>query len=498
MMSILRILSLLVLSIGAALVPSSGIAASGELQILHQFRADNSGAKPTWLARPAGIIYVVTTTAPNDNDDLSTITKINSTDGQYLGYAHAFTNEVPQGLFQASNGIVYGVTGSGGALGGGGVFSIDQAGTYARLHDFDPRVEGSGPTWLVEAGDGSFYGTTERGGTAPPDCASHRAAGTLFHMTAGGHTKLLHTFCDSIDGSKPGSLVLAADGFLYGTCSEDGPLNGTNADGDGTFWRATTKGRVRLLHVFGPDAPDSNEPAGPNGVMLAPDGFFYGTSKRGGGFGAGAIFRANVRGNVDTIYPFDGTTGDAPKSIFVQAAGGLFYGTAHGGGLPLSDTERSGTVYRADASGNVWVLHTFSRDDGASPVAPPLRDDDTGQIFVTALTGGSDSGLGVLGTFKATGPHPIAKVTIAPRTITSGGSTTGTVRLVKPAPVGGLVVQLAASMASVPASVTVPAGETTADFPIDTNATGFRFLSTVTASVGSLGASTTLTLLPVE
>ena len=39
-------------------------------------------------------------------------------------------------MLQASDGLLYGVTGSGGATGNGTAFRIDLAGAFATLHDF--------------------------------------------------------------------------------------------------------------------------------------------------------------------------------------------------------------------------------------------------------------------------------------------------------------------------------------------------------------------------
>lgn len=59
---------------------------------------------------------------------------------------------------------------------------------------------------------------------------------------------------------------------------------------------------------------------------------------------------------------------------------------------------------------------------------------------------------------------------VSPNTVPSGTSTTGTVTLLNPAPAGGLTLSLSdnSGNVTVPASVTVPAGLTTANFPITT------------------------------
>ena len=69
-------------------------------------------------------------------------------------------------------------------------------------------------------------------------------------------------------------------------------------------------------------------------------------------------------------------------------------------------------------------------------------------------------------------PAPVlASESISPNSVAAGTPSTGTVVLTSPAPVGGVVIQLSSwvpGSASVPSTVTVPAGATTATFPITT------------------------------
>jgi hypothetical protein len=66
---------------------------------------------------------------------------------------------------------------------------------------------------------------------------------------------------------------------------------------------------------------------------------------------------------------------------------------------------------------------------------------------------------------------PLGAVTIDPVSVAAGESTTGTVRLLTPAPAEGITVAVSIDSpvaATAPATVTVPAGATTADFTIST------------------------------
>jgi hypothetical protein len=87
-------------------------------------------------------------------------------------------------------------------------------------------------------------------------------------------------------------------------------------------------------------------------------------------------------------------------------------------------------------------------------------------------------------------------LTVSPNTVVGGTSSTGTVKLTGPAPAGGSVVTLSSSntsVAQVPASVTVPAGTTTATFPITTSSLTSNSTISITAVYG-VTRTTTLTV----
>jgi hypothetical protein len=83
-------------------------------------------------------------------------------------------------------------------------------------------------------------------------------------------------------------------------------------------------------------------------------------------------------------------------------------------------------------------------------------------------------------------------VTFSPEAVTGGDPTTGTVTLTGPAPSGGVTISLFSAnpnRVQVPGSVTVPAGATSANFPVTTAATAFQWPITVAAVLGPAQAS---------
>ena len=87
-------------------------------------------------------------------------------------------------------------------------------------------------------------------------------------------------------------------------------------------------------------------------------------------------------------------------------------------------------------------------------------------------------------------------LTIQPTSVAGGGTATGTIRLTGPAPAGGAVVQLrsSSSRASVPSSVTVPAGATSANFIIRTRSARTVATVTITATYNGVSRSAQLTV----
>ena len=97
-------------------------------------------------------------------------------------------------------------------------------------------------------------------------------------------------------------------------------------------------------------------------------------------------------------------------------------------------------------------------------------------------------------------PGALASLSLNPTTATGGQSSQGTVTLSSPAPAGGVVVALSStdtSAAQVPASVTVPAGVTSATFTVTTTPTpGVGTFSEISASAGGITRFATLNVNP--
>ncbi len=91
----------------------------------------------------------------------------------------------------------------------------------------------------------------------------------------------------------------------------------------------------------------------------------------------------------------------------------------------------------------------------------------------------------------------LSSVTASPSSVVGGNTTTGAVTLTAPAPSGGVPVSLSSSnttAALVPASVTIPAGATSATFTITSKAVTASTPVTISASFGGITRTATLTV----
>jgi uncharacterized repeat protein (TIGR03803 family) len=153
---------------------------------------------------------------------LTTLHNFNGNDG----------SEPKAALVQAGDGDFYGVTSSGGTSSAGTFFKITSQGELTTLYSFPCSQQycfngrtPNGP--LVLATDGNFYGTTMYGGVDTCDC------GTIFKITPAGVLTTLHSFTRAQGGSPWTGLMQARDGSFYGTTSIGGSFN------DGTVFRLT-------------------------------------------------------------------------------------------------------------------------------------------------------------------------------------------------------------------------------------------------------------------
>jgi len=124
----------------------------------------------------------------------------------------------------------------------------------------------------------------------------------------------------------------------------------------------------------------------PNELRRDSDGTFYGTTRGGGKFGAGTIFKMDANcGNKVTLHEFAGHFGDDagnPRGPVVIGSDGFLYGATYTGG-----DDDYGTVFKIGKDGNNYSFTSLLTpmglcgSTGDSPHAGPFLASD-GQMYV--------------------------------------------------------------------------------------------------------------------
>ncbi|HEV2320433.1 MAG TPA: choice-of-anchor tandem repeat GloVer-containing protein [Verrucomicrobiae bacterium] len=257
------------------------VTTNGVFTTLYAFTGGGDGGSPeSGLVQGQDGNFYGTTTAGN-----GTIFQI-TTNGTFItiySFSGGGDGAYPYGtLIQGANGLLYGTCSAGGdANGDGTIFQVSTNGAFTTLYTFSGGSDGSGPeAGLVQAADGSLYGTATYGGNANGD-------GTIFKITTNGVLTTLYAFNGGSDGASPeGVLVQAADGNLYGTTAYAG-----DANDDGSVFQVTTNGNVTALWDF-TGGDDGANPDG--GLVTGNNGALYGLTENNGGGGWGTLFLINL------------------------------------------------------------------------------------------------------------------------------------------------------------------------------------------------------------
>ena len=352
--------------------------------------------------RAYAVLVLCATAIALPAQDFHHLDSFNYTDGSY-----------PQaGLVQAADGDLYGTT-TGGPEGllGGTVFKITPGGTLTTLYSFCSQsdcADGASPTAaLVQATNGSFYGTTLYGGASPVGNCSPNGCGTVFKMSPCGTLTTLHSFCSQsacADGYLPeAGLVQAAYGDLYGATLVGGANAGPYGAGGGTVFKITPGGTLTTLYSFCSQS-GCRDGFGPSGLVQATNGDFYGTT--GGSVPAtitgagtyGTVFKITASAALTTLYRFCKQTGCPdgahPGAGLVEAANGDFFGTTMLGGANCAPSG-CGTVFKITPSGTLTTLYSFCSQsgcaDGERPQAALIQGTD-GNLYGTTYGGGASGG----------------------------------------------------------------------------------------------------------
>nr|HPI55551.1 hypothetical protein [Chitinophagaceae bacterium] len=276
------------------------------------------------------------------------------------------------------------------------------------------QAEGIGPTKMIKAPDGNFYGTFPWAGT--------NWVGSIYkYNPVTDSFSIIHTF-SGLDGSYPeAKLILANDGFLYGTTTRGGsmdagtiykidvwnntftklqdvvstsliyPLSSLYQASNGKMYGTTKHG----IYGFGAlyeydvsmntinslvDFDSTNYGASPSGAVIElSNGLLGGTTSLGGNHGFGVIYQYNILlDSMIIVHHFDSTVNGASDEL-LDAGNNKFMGVSYGGG-----NYNQGVLYEYDKqTSTVSIQQHFKDSIGASPWIVPIRILDITNILQT-------------------------------------------------------------------------------------------------------------------
>jgi uncharacterized repeat protein (TIGR03803 family) len=239
--------------------------------------------------------------------------------------------------------------------------------SLATLYSFKDGNDGANPNGLVLATNGYLYGTANVG---------PNAGGTAFRITTNGTLTTLHTFTGGNDGGMPRApLIQANDGNLYGTTADGGASYG------GTAFKMTPGGALTTLHAFSGGGDGANCLGR---LLQGIEGNFYGTTYSGGDYGNGTVFKISSKGSLFTLHGFGSGDGANPPAGLALGSDGNFYGITMNGGVSPPD----GTVFRITPAGNLTTIFKFDRTTGWFPNAGLVRARD-GSFYGSTINGGA-------------------------------------------------------------------------------------------------------------
>jgi hypothetical protein len=290
------------------------------------------------------------------------------------------------------------------------------------VYSFQGGTDGATPAGgVVFDKTGNLYGATTDGGSACPS----PGCGMVFQLAppskkGGAWTEtILHGFSGS-DGSQPaGSVIVDANGNLYGTTAYGGSgtciLLGSNV-GCGIVYELSPPAKqggswtYTVLYNF-QGGKDGQYPGGD--LVFDGTGNLYGATVYGGGYGTcnapyfqycGTIFKLNPpkkkggQWKETVLHSFKGITngqqvgdGANPNGGLVLDGKGAVYGTTYIGGYncPHNSGNGCGTLFKLTPwkEGGRWtekIMHRFkATSDGANPAAG-MTFDGNGYLYGTS------------------------------------------------------------------------------------------------------------------
>ena len=322
------------------------------------------------------------------------------------------TNASLQGLVQASDGNLYGVTDV-------NIFRLTLGGAVSIVHTFDPGSEGFGSASLVQANDGNLYGMTDT-----PNVFT--GGGVLFRVGLDGAYQTLAALNGSAIGFHPQALIQASDGNLWGITT-----NTTSANAGGCVFSVTLSGTL-LQSTFLTPATGTL----PTGALTQ--------GRDGRLFGAAALGGVNSRGNsidAGTIFVVDAGLPALLQSIVITGPNSTL----------VSGASEQFTATGTYGDGSVVTLTSLVKWSSSNPDVASISStgfataNNLGPTNISASLAGVTSNL-----FPVTVVAPAAPVITAFRVLFGSQSylVTGTSRTQLPWQIDGIQITFSQAITS--------------------------------------------------
>ncbi|MGE5056322.1 MAG: choice-of-anchor tandem repeat GloVer-containing protein [Acidobacteriota bacterium] len=359
---------------------------SGKETVLHSFAGNlEDGGTPVanLIADVSGNLYGTTDQGATPAGG-GTVFKLDPSGNETI--LHSFTGgsdggNPESGLVMDAQGNFYGTTFAGGAYGFGTVFKVDLSGNETVLHSFTGGSDGYMPHGnLIMDAQRNLYGTTFSSNNPA------QGNGVVFKLDPAGSETVLYTFTGGGDGAWPNALIMDAAGNLYGTAGFGGNPNCYSGQGCGTVFKVDPSGNETVLYSF----TGGSDGQGPGSLIMDAQGNLYGTTSSGGAYGYGTVFRLNPSGSETVLHSFTGgNDGMLPSGGLIMDAANNLYGTTYGGGASNNCYGGCGTLFKV-ATQTKAASTTTSLAASLNPAA--TNQGVTFRAVVSSQSGGAATG----------------------------------------------------------------------------------------------------------
>ena len=222
-------------------------------------------------------------------------------------------------LTAASNGKAYGTTRYGGTFGWGLIYEYDIANNIYTKKLEMPSSAGRAPNGMIQASNGKLFGMTAA------QIASG-SSGTIFEYDYNANTCIKKIDLSVVNGyNSTGALVQASNGKIYGMTNSGGTTNG------GVLFEYDYNTNTCTQKYDFNQGAKGMRPYG--SLIQAANGKLYGLASQGGANSFGVIFEYDYTNNTYTkLFDFNGANGSNPYGSFFQASNNKLYGTTYQGG----------------------------------------------------------------------------------------------------------------------------------------------------------------------